>query len=294
MLALSTSCFTGIESTPRITDKDVKRNDAMAVNEASEVAKMLQPPEVTKWEQGRRFQIADAKISLLFEKEPKIEPGEILVFEKVQNELSIIGDTVAVLTFHRDGDYASEPLRFKAGVSASALSSSFTLPMSVDLDMVEAAQKNLVGKEFYIISSMRVDSALTTTAKGRRYVPVTIRNVASGNADYPLRVDITDDLGRSSSVAMTVTTALSSTRNFDKIFETDNPRVRYASISDKVWENIINSRVAVGMTTMECSLALGTPNDIRKWHNGGSYFEGWACDNGNYLVFVDGRLAEIH
>lgn len=294
LLTLTSSCFTGIESTPRITDKDVKRNDAMSVNVASDVATMLRPPIITQWEQGRRFRITDAKISLLFEKEPKIVPGDILVFDKVQNEISIIGDTVAVLTFRMDGDYASEPLRFKAGLSASALSPSFTLPMSVDLDMVDNAANLLVGKEYYIISSMRVDSTLTPTEKGRRYVPVVIRNVSPGNADYPLRVDITDDLGRESSVAMTVSSALSSTRNFDKLFESEDPRLRYATISNRVWENIVNSRVSLGMTTMECSLALGTPNDIRKWHNGGSYFEGWACDNGTYLVFVDGVLAEIH
>ena len=70
--------------------------------------------------------------------------------------------------------------------------------------------------------------------------------------------------------------------------------MKYETISDMVWENIVNSRVTPGMTTIECSLAIGTPKDIRKWHNGGSYFEGWVCDNGNYLIFIDGVLSEIH
>lgn len=48
------------------------------------------------------------------------------------------------------------------------------------------------------------------------------------------------------------------------------------------------------MTTVECHLALGAPRDVRKWHNGGSFFESWTCDNGAYLIFIDGLLAEIH
>lgn len=293
-ISMLTSCFTGIESTPRITEKDVKRNDALIAGEASEIASKLRPIPVTQWVAGRRFLVTDAKISLLFEKEPKIAPGEVIVFDNIANEISIIGEEVAVLTFHKENDSMKIPMRYKAGLSMSELSPSFTLPMSVDLDMVEAARNILVGKEFYIITSMRVDSLLTPVNKGRRCVPVRIGNVLVGNDDYPLRVDIIDDLGRESSVAMTVGESLSSTRNFDKIFVLENPRLRYEAISDQVWENIVNSRVAPGMTTIECSLAIGSPGDIRKWHNGGSYFEGWVCDNGNYLIFIDGVLSEIH
>ena len=293
-ISMLTSCFTGIESTPRITKKDVMRNDAMIASEASEIASRLQPAPISQWVAGRRFLVTDAKVSLLFEKEPKIAPGEIIVFDNIINEISIIGDEVAVLTFHKEDDSKKTPMRYKVGLPLSELPPSFTLPMSVDMDMVDAARKELVGKEFYIITSMRVDSLLTPVNKGRRCVPVRISDVTVGNDDYPLRVDIIDDLGRESSVAMTVGSSLSSTRNFDKIFVLENPRLRYETISDMVWENIVNSRVTPGMTTIECSLAIGTPKDIRKWHNGGSYFEGWVCDNGNYLIFIDGVLSEIH
>ena len=54
-----------------------------------------------------------------------------------------------------------------------------------------------------------------------------------------------------------------------------------------------DKRLAISLAVV-CSLAIGTPKDIRKWHNGGSYFEGWVCDNGNYLIFIDGVLSEIH
>lgn len=289
-----TSCFTGIESTPRITDKEVRRN-VPDVNVEAETAALLAPDPMSRWQPGRRFLVSDPKISLLFEKEPAISVGEILVFESLTGDASITGDSISVLTFRRaDSATSGEPLRYKLGIAPSALADAATLPMSVDLAMVDNARDLLAGKRFYITSSMRVDKSLTPTGRGRKYVPVTITDVNAGNADYPLRLDITDDLGQSSSIAMTVGTARSSTRNFDKIFVIDDPRLRYPAITEATWQNIANSRVVAGMTPQECRLALGTPNDIRKWHNGGSFFESWACDNGQYLIFIDGLLAEIH
>ena len=289
-----TSCFTGIESTPRITSKDVDRVVPTA-NAEAEIADKLSPAPITDWEQGRRFMVTDAKLSLLFEREPAVAPGDVLIFDELSDELSITGDTISVLTFNKEGgDDVAESLRYKMGVAASEVSTAVTLPMSVDLDMVDIARSELIGKKYYIVSPIRVDSLLNLTTRGRKYVAVTISNVVPGNADYPLRVDITDDVGNRSSVAMTVGTARSATRNFDRLFELNDPRLRYPAITDAVWENIVNSRVSPGMTTIECHLALGSPRDIRKWHNGGSYFEGWTCDNGMYLVFIDGLLSEIH
>lgn len=314
-----TSCFTGIESTPRITDKEVRKN-VPAAGYTTVIADSLNAPSVTQWQPGRRFLATDAKLSMLFEKEPEIAPGDLLIFEGLSPEISITGDTIAVLSFSNAGNisqYAEREqkltqqgdngdgtsprrriraklLKYKASVAPSRLSQSFTLPMSVDLDMVADASRLLEGKKFYIISPLRVDSTLTPTAAGRRYVPVTIEKVLPGNADYPLVAGIIDDTGNKSYVAMTSGTARSATRNFDKIFDTENPRLSHPAITDAVWNNIVNSRVAMGMTLEECRLALGSPRDIRKWHNGGTFFEGWTYDNGRYLIFDDGRLSEIH
>ncbi|MDE6317927.1 MAG: hypothetical protein K2L73_05965, partial [Muribaculaceae bacterium] len=213
-----TSCFTGIESTPRITEKEVRRN-VPAVNAEEEMASLLSPTPMNQWQRGRRFLVTDPKISFLFEKEPAIRSGEVLVFESLTAEASITGDSISVLTFRREGDNTSvNPLRYKLGVSSASLADAATLPMSVDLDMVANAGDILNGKRLFIISSMRVDSTLTPVGRGRKYVPVTITGVSAGNADYPLCVDITDDLGQPSSVAMTAGQSRSSTRNFDKIF----------------------------------------------------------------------------
>lgn len=312
------SCFTGIESTPRITDKEVRKN-VPAAGLTSVIADSLNAPGVAQWQPGRRFLATDAKLSMLFEKEPVIAPGDLLIFEGLNPEISITGDTITALSFRNAGDIGqatnretlasqgatddsasprrkirAKLLKYKINMAPSLMSESFTLPMSVDLDMVQEAGKLLAGRKFYIVSSLRVDSTLTPTAAGRRYVPVTISGVLPGNADYPLLVSIVDDTGSQSYVSMTVGTARSATRNFDKIFETADPRMSHPAITDAVWNNIINSRVAAGMTLEECRMALGSPRDIRKWHNGGTFFEGWTYDNGRYLIFDDGLLSEIH
>lgn len=314
-----TSCFTGIESTPRISDKEVRRN-VPAVDAEKEFSLTLAAQPVQQWETGHRFMVTDSKMSLIFEKEPALEYGDLLTFKNLSPEISITGDTISVLTFVKSGNIRylnrvesdrenddensgnttprrkirAMELRYKVNISPDKLSPTFTLPMSVDLDMVANVSEKLKGKELYVISSLRVDSLLTPTATGQRYVPVTISEVAPGNADYPLRVQITDAQGNKSYVAMTVGTARSSTRNFDKLFVLDNPRLKHPAITDAVWNNIINSRVVTGMTIDECYLALGTPRDIRKWHNGGSFFEGWTYDNGRYLIFEDAILSVIH
>lgn len=289
-----TSCFTGIESTPRITDKDVRRN-IPSVDKEADFALTLTPPPPSQWRDGRRFLVTDSKLSLLFEKEPELTPGDILVFESISAERSITGDTISVLSFHKGNrDTHGGTLRYKVGIAPGRLSPSFTMPLTVDLDMTDSAREALRGKKFYIISPLRVDRSLTPTAAGRRYVEVTVDDVAPGNADYPLRLDITDDTGNRSSIAMTIGSARSSTRNFDKIFRLDNPRLNYPDITDATWNNIVNSRAVPGMTIDECHLALGSPRDIRKWHNGGTFFEGWTYDNGRYYIFEDGLLSVIH
>lgn len=289
-LLLLPGCFTGIESTPLITEKDVKKVTG-SDGAADGIAAQLAPPPASQWQPGRRFMVTDPKISLIFEREPAIAAGSVIIFDRLSPQISITGDTISVLTFHRDGD--KTPLRYKIGVAPSQISSMFTLPMSVDLDMVEHCSRQLSGKKYYIITPLRVDSTLTPVANGQRYVEVTIKSVAPGNADYPLRADIIDSSGNHSSVAMTAGSSRSATRNFDKLFTTSNPRLRYPAITDAVWNNIVNSRVAAGMNIEECHLSLGSPRDVRKWHNGGTFFEMWTFDNGRNLIFEDGLLATI-
>lgn len=78
-----TSCFTGIESTPRISDKEVRRN-VPAVDAEKEFSLTLAAQPVQQWETGHRFMVTDSKMSLIFEKEPALEYGDLLTFKNLR------------------------------------------------------------------------------------------------------------------------------------------------------------------------------------------------------------------
>lgn len=282
-------CFTGIESTPRITEKDVQRN--IVNNRGDDATIELSPEPITLWHDGRRFVVTDSKLSLLFEKNPHIEVADTLVFRYIDEEISITGDTITVISF--DTKNGQTGLRYKVNVPISRLTNRVTIPMTVDLELMENVSRTLTGKKVYVLTPLRVDSMMQSIANGRRYIPVKITSVTAGNANYPLCIGITDAAGQRSFVAMTAGEGRSATRNFDKIFTLTDPRTLYPTITDANWDAITRSQVIAGMTLEECRLSLGSPTDLHKWHNGGSYFERWTYDNGAYLIFEDGLLSRF-
>lgn len=283
------SCFTGIESTPKITAKDLREQN-VTVTDESRFAASLAPEPLKDWIEGRRFMVADAKLSMLFEREPQLRAGEILEYAGYENRPTIAGDTLSSLIFNR-GDQSH--IRYPINLSPAQIAggSFASLPMAVDLALVDNVRNHIRGKSYYLLTPLRVDSTMTPIANGKKYVRVNIVNVVPGNGFYPLRVDMTDADGHSASVAMTAGIDLSSTRNFDSLFSFNNPRLRYPDISDSTWRLITNSEVTNGMTTEECRLSLGSPRDVKKGQNGSSFFEQWTYDNGAYCIFTDGVLS---
>lgn len=283
-------CFTGIESTPKITAKDLHR-EHVVLTEEQRFADNIALPLLRDWEHGHQLLVTDSRLSMLFDLEPGLKPGEIISYKGYHPSRSITGDSVTTLIF-TDG---SRELRYAVNQPYSRIASgtSFSLPMTVDLQLVENAAKMLIGNTYYVITPLRVDSDMNPVANGRKYVPVTVCGVYPGNSFYPLRVEVTDGEGNGASIAMTVGTDRSSTRNFDNIFSFRDPRAGYPYITDSNWECIISSSVALGMTTEECRLALGSPRDVKKGQNGAVFFEHWTFDNGAFCIFTDGLLTSF-
>ena len=59
-------CFTGIESTPRITDGDVRRRDAAAPSPEMLFLDGVGPERPADWRAGKRFYVADERVAMLF------------------------------------------------------------------------------------------------------------------------------------------------------------------------------------------------------------------------------------
>ena len=59
------SCFTGVDSTPRITSSDVAAAGAVTTAEMEFLSTVVDRPPTT-WAEGKQWLVSDNKISLIF------------------------------------------------------------------------------------------------------------------------------------------------------------------------------------------------------------------------------------
>lgn len=292
MLTLQ-SCFTGVESTPKITSKDIKRRGVTESAEKNILANIT-PQAPANWTPGKQFFILDTKVSMIFENFTgdsltTLIPYHKITFRGVTPRRSITGQEITIVSFITDDKHL---LTYNSGIEYQHLSSLKTLdiPFAIETDIIDSVAQRLVGNTYYIIPARRLSTTGTDTV-GQRYTPVTITAVSPGTASYPLKVLFTDNSGNNSAILMTIGERASSTRNFDRIFSISDPRKSYPLINDETWQLIINSRLKDGMTTQECRLAIGPPNDIQRVPSTAGMIERWTYDDGIYLIFEDGILA---
>lgn len=292
MCSMMQGCFTGIESTPKITSKEVSRRQA-DVSAEEKFAQTLLPESFSKWQPGHRLLVADSRLGMLFEREPEVAEGTILEYCGFEPGISYTGDSIVMLEFTER--QSARLLRYRLNHSPSELNmlERFTLPLTVDLEMIDKMKSQLVGHKYYVTTNLRVDPMVRPVASGKKFIEVKITDILPGNGIYPSVVEITDTDGVTSYLVMTNGTERGATRNFNDIFSFSNPRLRYPTVTDRAWDCIVNSTIIPGMTTEECRLAIGSPRDIRRWQNGSTFFERWIFDNGSYCEFADGILASF-
>ena len=289
------SCFTGIESTPRITGDDARRAGVVATAE-QDFARQLASLPPSSWAPGKKWRVADDKISLIFSGTPQAGTG------LAGSDITLVGRRDAPTVTGRDvvelifNNYKGQPLAYRTDVPVDEWQSreAVAVPFAVDLDIVHRADSLMRGKTVYINTPLWYNSR-RASAQGLRHIAVRVDSVVPGDENYPLLVAFTptefgDDAGQWY-IFMTYGSAKSATRNFDRLFSFDNPRRRFPDIKDETWQLIIRSRVAPGMSRDEARLALGSPNGIDRGTSRGSMqMERWSYDNGAYLLFEDGML----
>lgn len=290
LLCVMQSCFTGIESTPRITQKDVKRNDALVTPE-KRLADSIGRAGFSDWRPGHRLLVTDNRFALLLSGNDSAEKGDTLVYDGFSPVTTVTADTATVIRFRRpDGNFAG--LRIDRSPSELAADSILDIPFTVDLPMVNHARDILQGRELFVLSPMRVGRD-GRQASGTRFTPVTVTDVIPGNADYPLHVIFNEGDGQESGIMMTAGPERTSTRNFDRLFSFTDPRQLYPRISDDIWAHITRSEIVADMTREEAMLAKGAPRDVKKGQDGTSFFERWTYDNGSYIFFTDGLVSSF-
>lgn len=293
--AACSGCFTGIESTPRITGDDARRAGVVTTAEQT-FAAQLSTERPSQWREGKRWRVTDDKISLIFTGTPQAGhglAGSDLTLTGRRDAPTVTGKDVVELIFT---NYKGQPIAYRTDVPTSEWEQrdNLAVPFAVDLDVVHRADSLMRGKTFYITTPLWYNKE-KKSATGLRHVAVRVDSVTVGDENYPLLVAFTPTgLGRDVGqwhIFMTYGTARSATRNFDRLFAFDDPRKAFPTINDDTWQLIIRSRVAPGMSRDEARLALGSPNGIDRGTSRGSMqMERWSYDNGAYLLFEDGLL----
>ena len=223
----ATGCFTGIESTPKITAENVKES-GVRVSDEQKFAEKIVPEAPSTWKIGKKWLVADSKIALVFtpasDKADSLAGEEISLVE-IRTATTLTGEEAIELVlaapdgrifFHRTG-LSEADWKSKA---------SYAIPFTVELSAVELADSLLKGNTYYI-TTPRWYAADGNDFTGLRHVPVTVQAVRPGNHLYPLLVAFTQPerpLEPVRYILMTYGNEASSTRNFDRLFSFSNPR----------------------------------------------------------------------
>lgn len=295
-LFFTTACFTGIESTPKIGQGEVKRETSnAAVAEAEYIADIV-PQPFNLWQPGKEFVVTDPKINRIFTpvvNEAEFSQGDILIYQGATDVTSPYGEAVDIL--FTDSDKREFTYRINAGRRELNTRAVVDIPFTTENDVLQKLRERLIGNDFYILTPRWVDAGGNFVTR-IKFIPVTVTDVSSGSAEMPVIVlfhpryqDVfngTETFG----VPLNIGGTANSTRSFSSLFSLSNPRIRHKSITDANWALIVENKLAPGMTRDEARLALGAPVDVDRGHDYSSVYEKWIYDGGVYLIFRDGLL----
>lgn len=297
---LVSACGTGIEVTEHVTDKDVRRVMDQIDTRQPTVTLDTYIDSLPAWKIGKRFWVADDRVSQMlaetegYDKDTLHLAGHILTYLGYSKSGPFTYDDNRRLYIDFDDEQTGLNLHYRYIKGREANSASFSLPMLVDMDMVDHVARQLVGKEFYIRTSIWYDRQTEQMMDGRRFIKVVIDSVLPGNAVLPLRVLFTTaDTREWAMVWMSDNASTMRGRDFDALFIAADPHLSYPDITDANWELITRGKVVEGMTKVECSLALGSPQRINEVPDQRGMREYWYYDGGSYLYFEDGLLKQF-
>ncbi len=292
-------CFTGVESTPRISASEV-RKEVPAPTAEQQFLTGIAPQRPAEWAQGKAFIVTDPKITVIFTGSSAfdtIAAADTLRFEAMRPVTSFSGEAqTEIILGHGARQYA---YRVNLSPDEIAARPSLDIPFTVEQSLVDSVRALLAGNTYHVVTPLWYSASTGRAVTGLRHVPVTVTDVRSGDIAFPLKVyfrpDVTD-----SSIApgeyfmyMSVGSERTSTRNFHTLFAFADPRLRYQRITPEIWNLIIHSQVKEGMTRDECRLALGAPATTGQRPTTAGMVEFWQYSDGIYLLFEENILTRF-
>lgn len=291
------SCFTGVESTPRITERDIRRNKALPTPESDILAGVTgQPPR--DWLPGKTFTVTDSRVTVAFVPVPGVPadtlpPGTRLTISSIDTLASVTGTGQVAVNLAADPSGRNYTYRTSLTPVQWQSLESLELPFMLEDTIVAQTRRRLVGNTYFIKEARRLKPDGTDTM-ALRYEPVTITAVDPGTDTAPLRLTLTPPGGGSPTVIMlTMGDKHAARRNFETIFTIDDPARQYKDIDRNTWNLIRHSKLAKGMTPREARLAVGTPDNLLRIPSTAGMIERWSFVNGVVLIFEDGVLIDF-
>ena len=293
VMLLLTSCFTGVENTPRITDRDVSRTISELERRQPTMTLSWYADSLASWRMGKRFYVTDNNVKLILsqvagESIDSVKlAGRYLIYKGYDKSQGIDGRDVVDIHL-TDG---SDEYVYHTGKTEGDFTSSFTIPLLIDMDVVDHVSRQLNGKDVYIKTPIWYDIAGEYMIHGRQYIKVHIDDVLPGNKVLPLKVQFTaSDNKENAFVWMSAGQNAINNRDYDSMFSSKDLHDSYPEIPASHWALIIKGEVKTDMTKEECRLAKGAPKTISRLPDQTAVREFWYYDGGSYLQFVDGLL----
>lgn len=279
-----TGCFTGVETTPRISDRQVRKGQRSPAPERL-LLDPVAPQASSQWTAGKPFIATDGKLPLAYRPASVAETvcvGDTLRLIGVSRSRTIGGQpvaTVGLLTNRGDTLVCSQQVSDSAYIE---------LPFLNDARAIALADSLLHNRTLWTLTRQRY-TLQGQPLKGLKYEKVTVKEVVNGNAEFPMRVVFTSDgSGDTQMLYLTYNRRTGSPRRFEVLFSLTDPRNRYPEIGNDTWLMICQGQTAPGMTAAECRLALGSPDDIIRNVTYGGIAEQWVYADGTRLHFIDG------
>ncbi|MDE6715315.1 MAG: hypothetical protein K2J74_02410 [Muribaculaceae bacterium] len=288
------SCFTGIESTRKISDKDVAKVVSPVESSYTTIADTAFTRFLDLWQPGKKLYVSDNNFNMLlvpdgYNPDTLLLGGTIVEYLGAdESNINGVKNSVVLKLKSNNGNI----LYYDTSHTHSELQSTqfnHKLPFLIDCDLVDEISKSLVDRQLYVLSSLWVDS-LGNSIQGSKYQLVTIKSVEPGNKVYSLKIGFALPDGSVKYMYIALKEDAVSSRMFGNLFSETDPHLLYPQITDTNWELVKAGKLAIGMTKEECQLSIGNPVNIRRVPTYNGLQEYWFYDNGVNLIFVDGIL----
>ena len=221
---LLSSCFTGVEGTKKVTDKDVAKVLQQPSGDSHTEQQLLQltrADSVATWPVGKRFFVCDDQARLMFLPSAEYSTDTLRLGGKSVSYAgyttgSLLDNNSLVTLQFTDGVHTYS---YRTGKELADLHPGYSIPFFIDEDVVNRARQQLDGKTFYIKTRIWYEPENEVMKDGRQFIPVKIVKVEPGNKVYALKLTFeAQDNGEQAMVWIADDTKALRQRSFDALF----------------------------------------------------------------------------